>query len=59
MSLISKFQGLFRRKPMTEEELRMHQEAQAAADQLRGLKSSQLSSIGQYDASARGGKGRY
>jgi hypothetical protein len=39
---VNKIRALFRRKPMTDEELRSQPEAKIAADHFRGLKSSQL-----------------
>lgn len=59
MSLSEKLSRAFRRKPMTDEERRARQEAKIVADQYRGLKSSQLTGVGENDAAARGGRGRY
>lgn len=59
MGIIDKIRELFRRKPITDEDLRARQEAKIAGDNYRGLKASQLSNVGEYDASARGGRGKY
>lgn len=59
MSAIERIKRLFRREPMTDEELRAQREAKVTADRYRGLKSSQLSEVGEYDASKRGGRGTY
>jgi hypothetical protein len=57
MSAIDKIKAVFRRKPMTDEELRAQRDAKLAEGTLRRAKSP-IPGVGEYDSFTKGGRGR-
>lgn len=56
MSALGTIRLLFRRRPLTDDDLRAREEARLVKDQRRTLKLSQRSEAGRWDSSGRGGR---